>query len=122
MHLFFECVVAREVWKNISALPGVTSVSDYLSVARLWICEKTHKISNIVHAAVLWTLWKYRNDLCFNRSTWCGMQVIYLKASYTLARWMPLCPEGEKGKLGVVIKELEKLARQVPRILYLEPG
>ena len=90
MHLFFECAVAKEMWRNISPLTGLPVVTDYLSVARLWICEKTHKIPNIVHSVVLWSMWKFRNDMCLNRISWSGMQVMYLKLSFTLVRWKPL--------------------------------
>jgi hypothetical protein len=41
MHLCFRCVVAREVWKQISNITGVKLQVNLLSIASLWICEKT---------------------------------------------------------------------------------
>jgi hypothetical protein len=58
---------------------------DLLGVSILWICEKTHRISNIVHMAALWSVWKVRNDIFFNRSGWHDMQVVFQKVAYTLA-------------------------------------
>jgi hypothetical protein len=65
MHLFFECGVAKELWKQILTFTGVKTQVNLLSISSLWICEKTQQVPNIVHAAVLWCLWKVKNDLCF---------------------------------------------------------
>jgi hypothetical protein len=122
MHLFFECVVAKEVWKQISKMTGVKLQVNLLLVSSMWICEKTQQIPNIVHAAVLWSIWKIRNDLCFNGSRWSSMQVVFLKVGYTLARWKILCPEGKKSELERTMEALELLARQAPQLMWPEPG
>jgi hypothetical protein len=122
MHLFFECSVAKEIWKQILTFTDVKLQVNLLSISSLWICEKTQQVPNIIHAAVLWCLWKLRNDLCFNGSGWSSMQVIYLKVAYTLARWKILCPEGKRSELEGVIAALETLARQAPQLMWPEPG
>jgi hypothetical protein len=38
---------------------------DFESVAKLWLQNKKYKFVNIVTSAMLWTLWKFRNDLVF---------------------------------------------------------
>jgi hypothetical protein len=113
-HLFFECVVARELWKKISMLTRIREQVNLLAISGLWICEKTYIIPSIVHADVLWSLWKCRNEVSFNRKSWSCMQVIYLRVAYTLARWKLLCPEGSRNALEEVILALEQLARQPP--------
>jgi hypothetical protein len=122
MHLFFECVVAKEVWKQISKLTGVKMQVNLLSISGRWICEKIQQIPNVVHAAVLWCIWKIRNDLCFNGSRWSSMQVVFLKVGYTLARWKILCPEGKRSKLERAMEALELLARQAPQLMWSKPG
>jgi hypothetical protein len=121
-HLFFECVVARELWKQISMITKIREQVNLLAISRLWICVKTHIVPNIVHAVVLWSLWKCRNEVCFNRRLWSCMQVIYLRVAYTLARWKLLCPEGSRSALEEVILALEQLARQPPLLTWPEPG
>jgi hypothetical protein len=63
----------EEMWKQISMLTGIKLQVNLLSISSLWICEKTNQVPNIVHAAALWSLWKFRNDLCFNGSGWSCM-------------------------------------------------
>jgi hypothetical protein len=54
-HLFFGCVVAKLVWHVISQVLGVDIGFDYESVARLWLCNKKHGVTNIVTSAVFWS-------------------------------------------------------------------
>jgi hypothetical protein len=69
MHLFFECVVTKELWMTIATLTGVPEQVNFLSVASLRICKKTHRTPNIVHIVALLLSWKLRDDICFNRSS-----------------------------------------------------
>jgi hypothetical protein len=40
MHLFFECSVAKELWKQILTFTGVKMQVNLVSISSLWICEK----------------------------------------------------------------------------------
>jgi hypothetical protein len=84
------------MWRELSSISGVRVENDIFDVSRLWNCEKSHVISNILHADALWSVWKIRNYLCFNRLPWSGMQVLFHRISLHLARWQLLCPEGKK--------------------------
>ena len=41
--------------------------SDYESVAKLWVANKKHVVTNVISSVVLWSLWKLRNEICFQR-------------------------------------------------------
>lgn len=64
-HLFFECCVAVNVWRIISETLSKEMGSNYESVAKFWLANKKHLITNVVSSAVLWSLWKLWNELCF---------------------------------------------------------
>jgi hypothetical protein len=87
---------------------------DLLGVSCLCICDKTHRTSNIVHTVVLWSVWKVRNDIFYNKSGWHDMQVVFRKVAYTLAHWELLCLEGEREKLWRISGVLEALACRAP--------
>lgn len=57
-HLFFCCCVSTLVWKCISEILGVNLGQDFKSVAWFWLANKRHKVTNIVSAAVMWSIWK----------------------------------------------------------------
>jgi hypothetical protein len=110
-HLFFECVVAKEVWRALGPLTGIVLNPKMLDISSKWLCVKKFEAQNIVHAVVIWSLWKIRNYLCFNRVPWSGMQMVYLKVSYTLARSEPLWSQERRESINGVSGALVSLAR-----------
>jgi hypothetical protein len=62
-HLFFGCVVAKRAWELVSDALGVNVGSDYVSIAKLCLCNKKFGIVNMVSAALCWSLWKLRNSV-----------------------------------------------------------
>jgi hypothetical protein len=46
---------------------------DFESVASLWSCAKKFKTLNICATAVMWSIWKMRNFMCFQENQWMGM-------------------------------------------------
>jgi hypothetical protein len=69
-HLFFECVVAKQVWVNISTCLNIHCGDCFESVGKMWLCNKKYMIENIFTSAALWGLWKLRNFLCFHAGRW----------------------------------------------------
>lgn len=75
----------------------------------------------MLHAAALWALWKYRNDMCFNRVLWSGMQAIWRKTTSTLSAWEVLCSgpareSGDSGEAGTAIERPSAAAVARPRL------
>jgi hypothetical protein len=67
-HLFFNCLVARNVWSSISTFFGIHLGSDYESVAGLWLANKKHSVMNSI-CPVLRSIWKTRNAMIFDNQT-----------------------------------------------------
>lgn len=78
--------------------------------------------AGIVQASALWVLWKCRNDICFNRSVWSGMQVIVRKTASILAMWEVLRTDAIKVEIKESMRKLEQAARDPPLILWPDPG
>jgi hypothetical protein len=115
-HLFFECDVARDVWSYVSSLVGRGMGNNYEQVARLWISNEKNGALNTFSSAVIWNLWKMRNELHFGSLTWTGFQVIWMRMARLLRRWMPLCKEEWRPKIGRWRAELERKAMEMPRV------
>ena len=47
-HLFFDCCVAKWIWNCISEILGIRIVQDFESVARFWLANKRHKVTNTI--------------------------------------------------------------------------
>ena len=121
-HLFFGCVVAIELWRvifDISNKNTGMSVDDMLA---WWFNNKNHPADCLLHSAVLWTLWKYRNDICFNHVPWLGMLVLWRKTAYTLGSWMVRCSGPVKERVMCLVRNLEQEARAPPLLMWPDPG
>lgn len=78
-HFFFECCVAVDVLNLMSEVLELDIRKDYESVGKYWIANKKHRISNIVSSAVLWFLWKLRNEICFQGVVWLGVKMVLIR-------------------------------------------
>jgi hypothetical protein len=56
---------------------GMQVGSDFESIAKWWLCYKKYKILNVVTSAALWSIWKSRNDSCFQEARWIGMKIFF---------------------------------------------
>jgi hypothetical protein len=110
-HLFFECIVAVSVWRLIYEILDVDIGRDYESMAKLWIANKKHLITNVVSSATLWSLWKLRNELCFQGVVWIGMRMVLVRVSRMLRGWLPLYKKEAGKQLESLIVKLEESSR-----------
>jgi hypothetical protein len=91
-HLFFECVVAKQLWAVMSEVLNRQVGSDFISVGTLWLSNKKFVIANSVCATAPWGLWKLRNSLCFQGHPWKDGHVLLLMVTTMLQTWSSLCP------------------------------
>jgi hypothetical protein len=92
-HLFFNCIVAKLVWDEVSAFFGLNIGRDYLSIAKFWVSNKKHQALNSICAATLWGIWKCRNALIFDSKTWISMKQVLFLIMNTLKKWRLLFKE-----------------------------
>jgi hypothetical protein len=62
-HLFFDCCGATLMWKHLSDILNIQIGIDFESVARWWLSNKRNSILNMCSAALIWCIWKLRNDV-----------------------------------------------------------
>jgi hypothetical protein len=55
-HLFFECVVIKQIWGFFSDLFGVQLGQDFESVAMWWISNNKNSVLNVFCDAALWSI------------------------------------------------------------------
>jgi hypothetical protein len=89
---------------------------DFESIARLWLNDKKYKFVNILNAVVLWSLWKTRNNMCFQVSQWRGTRRILAMCASSLRSWCLLLQE--PGVLEQWARELEGRSARLLRITW----
>lgn len=95
-HLFFDCVVAKQLWSVMSDIFGRSLGSDFLSIGQLWISNNKFLDCNMFSAAALWGLWKLRNKICFQGIAWKDMRLVLMNIAVTVQSWALLCPQVKK--------------------------
>ena len=121
-HLFFGCVVAKELWRVIGDFSNSQPWMSISNILEWWSSNKNRPADCLLHSAALWALWKYRNDMYFNRIPWSGMQVLWRKTAATLDSWAIRCSDPVKGKVLIMVRKLEQMARSPPLLLWPDPG
>jgi hypothetical protein len=122
-HLFFDCVVASKIWRDIVMALGVNlKISSMHDISSLWNDFKKNNNLNMIFAVVLRTIWITRNDFVFNRSQWLGMLGLWNRLVYSCAQWKVLLKEEGRGELTTMLSKVEEVARLPPLLLWPEPG
>jgi hypothetical protein len=119
-HLLFHCVVVKRAWDLVSEVLGSHLISDYESLAKLWLCNKKHGVLNIVCSAVCWGLWKLRNCLCFQGLMWTDIQLLWVRVLPILRSWRILMPLQMADCFEATILALERGA-MLPERIQLGP-
>jgi hypothetical protein len=57
-HVFFQCCIVNNIWRLVSGMLSLEFGNDFESVARLWVDNKKHVVTNRISSAVLWSIWK----------------------------------------------------------------
>jgi hypothetical protein len=53
------------MWQMATDIMGTEVVHDFVGMAKLWLRGKKYNAVNVFNTAILWTIWKVRNELCF---------------------------------------------------------
>jgi hypothetical protein len=120
-HLFFYCIVARNVWQSISSFLSFSVGNSVGAIAYYWIADKRHAALNSIYAAVLWSIWKLRNVLIFNAVTWLSLKQIWWIILRHIRKWGILFKESmncpSRGVISGVTDECAKMDISGAKIL-----
>jgi hypothetical protein len=111
-HLFFECVVAKTIWRYTSEFVGWEIGVDYFSVASKWIHKEKFYSANVISYAVLKAIWLTRNDFVFNKQDWRDVKGVLRKILKLSLEWKILGKEQNMEMMMSWCSFLEKLIRE----------
>ena len=112
-HLFFDCVVSKQLWHIVSGILSTQLGGSLDNIGQFWLSNERNCIINMCTSAVCWSLWKLRNDMCFQRKMWKSMAMLIHSMVLMLQNWVILCPAEKKDVLLNVVAQFRKEASQV---------
>lgn len=86
-HLFFDCVVAKEIWNTASSLLGRPLGGSLGSIASLWVAGKPLDHVNTACASIPWAIWKHRNNMIFNGVHWLSVNQVWWMVLRLVKKW-----------------------------------
>lgn len=95
----------------VAEITGVQVGVDFESMAKWWLHGKKFNAVNVINAAVLWTIWKSRNDLCFQGVQWRKMEKLYGRCTGVIRNWKLVNREARAD-------QLEERRLRPPRIAW----
>jgi hypothetical protein len=118
-HLFFDCVVAKQCWKVVSEIVDCQIGRDMADVGKFWLSNKKNCVLNMISSAVIWSIWKLRNDLCFQRLSWRSMDMLFFRIAGLLQNWLILHPSDKKELLVEFINKIKSAIGKTLRLPYV---
>jgi hypothetical protein len=76
-HLFFECVVSKNIWGYACEFFGFDIGRDYISIAGKWLNKEKNYVTNMISAAMLRGIWLVRNDFVFHQQVWSDVKMVF---------------------------------------------
>jgi hypothetical protein len=110
-------VVAKQCWTVISNIVGVIVGDNLATIGQFWLSNKMNGLLNIVTSIVLWSIWKLRNELCFQRIGWKSMEILFFRIAGLLQHWEILCPAEKKDQLQLYVKKI----KEAPKMIFCLP-
>ena len=86
----------------------------------MWVANKKFLVPNVISSAVLWSLWKLRNEICFQGVVWLGMRMVLIRITKMLRGWLSLFKQEVAVVLEGLIVKMEELSRCPAQIEWKE--
>ncbi|XBH79743.1 hypothetical protein VPH35_105647 [Triticum aestivum] len=117
-YLFFDCVVAKEIWSVASDLLHRPLGANLESIASLWVADKKLDHVNTVCSAVLWALWKHSNNMIFNAVPWISVKQIWSMVLRLVRKWRVIFKEHMLQQMKDFETQLLQLIKEPARLAW----
>ena len=98
-HLFFECPLAKIVWRIVHMAINITPPKNITHLFGSWlkgIDKSTLKSIRVGVCAVLWALWNVRNDFVFNKPKKSSFLQVIPLITHWIRSWSNLQPAEDR--------------------------
>lgn len=117
-HLFFDCVVAKQLWEFISEVFNIPEFQALMILHCCGVSPKTNAVLNMMIAASLWSIWKLRSEFCFQGRSWRSVKCILAKLDIYLNQWKILFADAQAVLLRECIRLLNRRRGELLRIAW----
>ena len=102
----------------LSDILGCRVGENMVDVGKFWLSNKRHCLLNMITSATIWSIWKLRNDLCFQRLGWKSMEMLLFRIAGLLQNWTVLCPPDKRMELEDIISNIKTASGEILWLPY----
>jgi hypothetical protein len=117
-HVFHDCQVANFTWRVIQlALTSLSIPKNSNYMFGDWLCSFNKNERNLITiecSAILWSLWKIRNDCCFNNINPVNSANISFLCCFWLHSWAIL----QKKSTRMILEEGSSLIKRIAKEIF----
>ena len=115
-HLFLDCLPAKLLWRSIHMAFNITSPNSIHTLFGTWLNgveSNTARHIWIGVCALLWAIWKCRNDMVFNRKNHINLLRVIYRATTWIHTWLLFTPAEASEPLVIGSTRWEMVARDI---------
>ena len=117
-HLFFNCHVAKFVWRVCQVAFNLEPPKDVIDLFRLWDAQ-TDQHQHLRYlicmgsSAILWSIWLFRNEGIFDKKQLYSYLQVVFRTTYWTRFWITLQKKNDKPFLKWACRMMETLAMEI---------
>ncbi|WVZ74625.1 hypothetical protein U9M48_022786 [Paspalum notatum var. saurae] len=115
-HLFFDCRLAKVIWRIVFMTLGLTPPLNTAHLFNQWSCQGGSKYKPFLlagAAALIWTIWLYRNECVFDRKQPKSLLQVLFRGTSWLRQWAKLQRNDDQQWLTQGAQNLEGAALRI---------
>jgi hypothetical protein len=78
------------MWRHVADITGLLVITEFAALGKFWVLGRKHDDFNVLSSAVIWTLWKTRNNLYFQGECWARLEVLLIRCASMVKSWTSL--------------------------------
>lgn len=118
-HLFFECVVAKQIWIDVVEVFGFNIPKNMIELSSFWEINNKKTVINIACVAAIWGIWIMHNDICFQGISWTSTRAILERINFSRHQWKILCGGDQSVLLRHCLQLLDRWRGELLRIAWV---
>ena len=115
-HLFFTWPFAHLLWTIVQYTFNITPPINSTDMFENWLNGVEKKLKAQIRVgtcALLWSIWKCRNDIVFNKGGYPNFLQVVRMVTYWIYEWAFLAPEAQRALINSGCTRLETLALDI---------
>jgi hypothetical protein len=115
-HLFIDCPFAKKLWRVVHMTFAISPPSNINNMFGNWlngIAKKDKGFIRIGVCALLWAIWKVRNDFIFNKTAFPSFLQVIPLTTHWIHMWSFLQPAEERLAMDIGCNRMATVARDL---------